>query len=139
MRAIRPGVLRLLIILLVLLGLGGIGGGFVLLADPSGAFMGLPGDLLEGFPVSSFVLPGLFLIVMMGIAPLLIAWGLWKRLTWAWMAAVAQSILLILWICFQIILWKDPIALQIVYLVWGIFMLGLCFTPGVKSETRSKN
>lgn len=132
----HPRTLILLIVLLILLGLGGIGGGIALLADPSGAFLRMPVDLLKGLPISSFILPGLFLVVIMGVAPLLIAWGLWKGLPWAWIAAIVQSIVLILWIGFQIFLWRDPIAIQVVYLVWGIFMLGLCFARGVKSDKR---
>jgi hypothetical protein len=121
-----------LIILLVLLGLGGFFGGCAMLIDPSGESIGLPSNLLDGLPFSSFLLPGLFLVVVMGFAPSMFAWGLWKARPWAWKGALAQSIILILWICFQIFLWGKPIALQVVYLLWGILMLGLCFVPGVK-------
>lgn len=125
----RPKILNLLIILLILLALGGLGGGIVMFIDPSGEFMGLPADLLDGFPISSFILPGMFLVFVMGLAPFVVAWGLWKQRSWAWGAAVAQSIALVLWISFQILLWGTPIALQVVYLIWGFVMLGLCFAP----------
>ena len=130
----RPKILILLIVLLILLGLGGIGGGVVLLIDPSGEMMGLPPALLENAPVSNYILPGLVLVGVMGIAPMMTAWGLWKRTPWAWSGAVIQSIVLIFWILFQIYLWRNPIALQVIYLLWGVVMLGLCFTPGVKDK-----
>jgi hypothetical protein len=134
----RPAILILLIILLILLGLGGVGGGIAMFVDPSGQLMGLPADLLDGLPIASFILPGVFLVIGMGLAPFVVAWGLWQRLPWAWIATVAQSIVLILWICFQIFLWGSPIALQVVYLVWGFVMLGMCFLPGVRNLFRSE-
>ena len=126
----------LLVLLLVLLGLGGIGGGVGIFIDTSGVFMGLPPELLNGFPISNFLLPGVFLVTVMGVIPIVIAWGLRNQATWAWLAAVVQSIVIILWICFQIYLWKNPIAIQWVYLIWGLAMLGLCFRPGLKSDMR---
>lgn len=123
-----------LLVLLVLLGLGGIGGGAAMLADPSGAGMGLSLEMLAGLPISNFALPGLFLIGVMGLAPLVIAYGLWKRLPWAWAAAVIQGSVLVLWIGLQILLWGTPMGIQILYLVWGIVIVALCFAPGVKTK-----
>jgi len=120
--------MTLLVILLILLGLGGFVGGIPMFIDPSGESMGLPPGMLDKLPISNFILPGLFLVCVMGIAPIIIAWGLWNRKPWAWTAALAQSIVLILWICFQFLLWGDPVIIQVIYLVWGIVMLILCFT-----------
>ena len=129
----RSVSLMLLIVLLILLGLGGLGGGIAMFMDPSGESMGLPPNLLDGLPFSSFMLPGIFLVCVMGIAPFPVAWGLWSRRPWAWMATLAQSVVLILWICFQIILWGSPDVIQTIYLIWGIVMSGLCFLPSVKN------
>lgn len=131
----NPTIWRyVLLVLLVLLGLGGIGGGAAMLADPSGVGMGLSLEMLEGLPISNFVLPGLFLIVVMGLAPLVIAYGFWKRLLWAWNAAVIQGGVLVLWISLQIMLWGAPMGIQILYLIWGIVIVALCFAPGVKTK-----
>jgi hypothetical protein len=56
-----------------------IGGGAAMLADPSGVSMGLLPDLLDSLPLTNFILPGLFLVIVMGILPIGIAWGLWRR------------------------------------------------------------
>jgi uncharacterized membrane protein len=134
----RPIVVSILMILLVFLGLGGIGGGLSMLADPSGDLVGLPLVLLESVSVQNFLLPGMFLLVIMGILPLVAVYGLWKGKQTAWIATIGLSILLILWICFQIYLWGAPIAIQIVYLMLGVVMLGLCFVPSVRSYFRAR-
>ena len=107
-------------------------GGIPMLIDPSGASIGLPGELLDDVPIDTFILPGLFLIVVMGIAPFVISFGMWKRKRWAWRGTLAQGIVLVLWICFQIILWGEPIAIQYIYLVWGILLLVLGWLPGTR-------
>ena len=125
---------KALIVLLLLLGLGGIGGGIPMLLDPSGASMGLPPGLLDSLPINNFILPGLFLIVVMGFIPFVFAYGLWKHERWAWLGTLGQGVLLVLWICFQFILWGEPIAIQYIYLGWGIVLLVLGWLPGTRRE-----
>jgi hypothetical protein len=55
---------------------------------------------------------------------------------WAWAAALTQGIVLILWIGLQIALWGTPIAIQGLYLAWGVLIVGLCLSPGVRVELR---
>lgn len=129
----RPIAVTILMILLVLLGLGGIGGGLSMLADPSGDLLGLPLVLLESVTVKNFLLPGMFLLVVMGVLPLVAAYGLWRRQLRAWIATIGLSVVLILWIFVQIYLWGAPIAIQIVYLVLGVAMLGLSLLPSVRN------
>jgi lysylphosphatidylglycerol synthetase-like protein (DUF2156 family) len=126
-----------LIILLILLSLGGSGGGIAMLIDPSGQMMGLPPDMLDGLPITSFILPGLFLTVVMGIAPLVITHGLWKRRSWAWIAALSLGTILVVWICLQIYLWGDPVAIQYIYLVLGLLIAGLSLLPHIRKRSLS--
>ncbi len=126
----------ILIALLVLLGLGGLGGGAVMLADPTGAEMGLSLAMLENLPIADFTLPGLFLIGVMGVAPLVIAFGLWRRMPWAWAAALIQGIVLILWIGLQILLWGAPMPIQVLYLAWGAVIVALCLVPGLRADVQ---
>lgn len=123
-----------LLVLLILLGLGGLAGGGSMLFDPSGADMGLSVEMLDGLPVADFVLPGLFLVGVMGVAPLVIAFGMWKHKSWSWAAALILGIILVLWIGFQIVLWGAPQPVQVLYLAWGILMAALCFVPGLRTE-----
>ena len=64
----RPLMLWPLIFFLLFLALGGLYGGITLLVDPSGNLLGLD-DVLPLVPVSDFILPGIFLLVVMGLAP----------------------------------------------------------------------
>jgi len=65
-------LLTALIILLLLLGIGGLGGGIVMLLEPSGALLNLTPDFLDPLPISNFILPGLFLTIVMGFFPFII-------------------------------------------------------------------
>ena len=133
----RPITIILLIILLVFLGIGGFVGGIPMQMDPSGASMGLPAELLEGLPINNFILPGLFLIVVMGIIPIVIAVGVWRRSKWAWGATLAMGAVLVLWILFQIVLWGFPISIQIFYLMLGLVILAMGLLPSTRGYLRS--
>lgn len=130
----KPVSVKTLIVLLLLLGLGGFVGGILMLLDPSGASIGLPGGLLDNVPIDTFILPGLFLILVMGIAPFVISFGMWKRKRWAWLGTLVQGVVLVLWICFQFILWGEPIAIQYIYLIWGIVLLVFGWLPQTRRE-----
>ena len=129
----HPITVTILIVLLVLLGLGGMGGGVALMSDPSGDLLGMPLVLLKDLTIKTYLLPGLFLFLVMGMLPLVVAYGWWRRYPRAWSATIGLSVLLILWICLQIYLWGTPIAIQIIYLVLGIVMLGLSLLPSVRN------
>jgi hypothetical protein len=65
-------------------GLSGAGGGALLLADPTGELIGMPPGLLSASPFDDFFLPGMILLMVLGILPLCVSWGLWRRGPWAW-------------------------------------------------------
>ena len=129
-----PWSIYALMTLLLVLGLGGIGGGIAMLADPSGGSLDLPEESLKDLFISDFFWPGVFLIVVMGLAPYGVCYGIWKGLSWARASVMVQGILLLAWIIFQFILWGDPILIQIVYLIWGIVLLFLAFLPSTKAH-----
>jgi len=143
----RPAALITLAFCLLLLALGGFAGAYGMLMDPSGAGMGLPLSLLENTPVTDYLLPGLFLLIVYGIAPLATVYGLWtlpawprlqalnpaRRAHWAWRAAVALGIILILWIALEFLLWGYIFVLQPIFGVLGVVILALCYTPAVQA------
>ena len=85
----RPALLWVLFGLLVLQGLGGIGGGAALAAKPDGSILRMPLSYLDGSPFADYRIPGLVLLCVLGIFPLVAAFGLLSRRPWAWFGAFA--------------------------------------------------
>ena len=88
-RARRPALLWVLVGLLVLQGIGGIGGGASLAAKPDGGILKMPLSYLDGSPFADYRVPGLVLLCVLGIFPLVVAFGLQSRRRWAWFGAFA--------------------------------------------------
>ena len=116
----------LLVILLVFLSLSGLFG-ILFLIDPSGELVEVPLSLLDKLPIDTFILPGLYLLIVYGIGSALVAYGLRRQLSWAPAAGLLLGLVLIGWIIGQIILWGTPAMLQYIYLTVGaaIFLLSL--------------
>lgn len=116
----------LLVILLVFLSLSGLFGIFFLI-DPYGEMVGIPINLLDKLPIDTFILPGLFLIIVYGIGSSVITFGLIRQLFWAPTVGLLLGLVLIGWISGQIILWGEPMFLQYLYFSIGtaIFVLSL--------------
>lgn len=64
-----------LVILELFVGLGGIFGGLEMIRHPLNAF-GVTTDLIAGSPFDTFTWPGVLLLVLVGVAPCLLALGL---------------------------------------------------------------
>jgi hypothetical protein len=139
----RPLVVWLLAFWLLFLALGGLYGGITMLLDPSGAALGMTA-VLEDLPVSNYVLPGLFLLFGMGLAPLFLIYALlalpkwpWlearlpkKGLHWAWLGILVLCWVLFMWLIVEGFLIGFDWPIQYVTLVNGflIFLFAL-LTP----------
>lgn len=115
----------LLIIVLAFLSLSGLGGGIGFVLDPSGENVGVPNNLLDNVPFSTFLIPGLWLLIVYGIGSAVIIYGLVRRQSWAEMAGMLLGVVLIGWIIGQVILWGDPMWLQYLYFVVGVTLVVL--------------
>ncbi len=71
--------IKLLIFLLIFLGIGALYGGGSLIIDPSGELLGMPLTMLESSPFNNFLLPGVILFLLLGVAPLLVGIALKKK------------------------------------------------------------
>ena len=86
----RPLPVRILTILLVVLGIGAVGGGFAMVFGIGGESI-LPDEYLDALPlVDNWVIPGLILMIAFGFGSLTVAFGVWRRPTWAWLDGVER-------------------------------------------------
>jgi hypothetical protein len=133
-----------LVIVLVVFALGGFYGGIMMLRDPSGELFQVA-DILPLLPVANFILPGLFLIVVMGFYPLLLAIALvirpdwpwldslvqWSKHYWAWTGTLILVAVLTLWLIYEI--WLIGIfPITYATAVMGLLILIFALMPGVR-------
>ncbi|MFD0863801.1 hypothetical protein ACFQ1M_16415 [Sungkyunkwania multivorans] len=107
-------------LLLLFQAVSAIPSGAMLIYDPSGITIGFPRSILQDLqvnaPFTNFLIPGLFLMIFLGLLPLLIVYGLitkknfklmqtinlYKNYHWSWTFSYYLGILLVLWICMQL-------------------------------------
>ncbi len=112
---------------------GAIPAGYGLLMDPSGQSIGMSTELLVNSPLDSFFLPGLFLLLINGLAHMVSAWLSFTRNRYAGYSGLVLGVLLSLWIIIQVV-WisllsvLQPLFLLIglinTWLAWRIIMTG---------------
>jgi hypothetical protein len=124
----------LLMATLAFQGLSGVAGGIGMTFDPSGQSVQIPLEWLEGSPFSSYLLPGLFLLTVLGVGPLVTIFALWKRRAWAWLASLAVGVLLLVWLGVEVAVigYQPEPPLQLVYGVVGALILILA--PSARPE-----
>ena len=113
--------------LLVVLMLGGLVGGLALLSDPTGGRLGMTVDQLPGWPLlDDYTLPGIALIVLFGVLPLVAAVLLVRRRALGWTLTAAVGLLLVLWMLGTVaaIGLAFPLV-QVSFLIGGIVLCGL--------------
>lgn len=137
-----------LITLLMVLAIGAIPSGLSLIIDPTGAGIGLPLSTLEFSPFQHFLVPGLFLFLILGLLPVLIIYGLISRKQLAWFCrfnpdknehwalsySLYMGLILILWISVQLMLGVTHDILHFVYTLLGILIVILSRLSASKSQ-----
>jgi hypothetical protein len=140
----RPVAVWLLVGLVVVLSVSAIGGGIALLLDTSGRMTGLTPGLLAEAPVSTYLLPGLFLLIVFGGGGACVAWGIAHqsedertrgRRHWSWYGSVALGVTLMAWIVVQVLLfeqlWLQPLMFGI-----GVALAVVPLLPSVRDDLR---
>ena len=113
-------------VLQVFIGLGAVAGGLALLLEPSGANLGIPLELLENSPFSTYLVPGIVLLTVNGLGSLVGAAESFTRYRYAGETAMGLSVFLVAWIILQVY-WIETIHwLHALYLGLGLleFVLG---------------
>jgi len=94
---------RLAVGLEVFLGFGALFGGGALILAPDGHLLGMPVKLLAGSPFPSFLVPGIILFGLIGVAPLMAAAITLRRQELAPLAPVAVGLTLIGWVAVEMV------------------------------------
>ncbi|WP_435346336.1 hypothetical protein [Haloarchaeobius sp. HRN-SO-5] len=136
----RPAEVWVLLIGTLFLSLTALIGGFYLVRDPTGQSIGLvmAVDLshLDGTPFTTYTIPGLILVVFLGLYPLAVLYGQLTRRSWAWSGSLLMGIVLLVWIVVEVYLIGYISPLQPAYGLVGIALVALCLLPSVRRYYR---
>ncbi len=141
----------LLVVLLVFLAVGAIPAGLSLVIDPTGSSIGFPPELLDqlqGSPFKNFLVPGLFLVILLGFLPLLTSYGLitrkntkwlkkmnsYKNRHWSWAFSYYTGLILILWINMQLFFGIEFGILHFAYTLLGVVIVFVAQLPSTQKE-----
>lgn len=130
--ASHPPALLALVGLVAALSVTAIPGGAQFLAAPSGRLIGMSPAALAGSPFDSYLLPGLVLLVVLGVGTLPVVYGLVARRPWAWGGAVATGVALAVWVLVEgavIGYWR---RVQLPHLLQALAILALALAPSVR-------
>ncbi|MFC7130517.1 hypothetical protein [Haloferax chudinovii] len=132
----RPLALWALIATIGVLGVSGIAGGGQFILAPSGRLIGISPALLVGSPFESYLVPGLILFSILGVFPLVVVWGLYRGAGWAWLAAIAVGVVLVVWVLVEGAVIGFGKRLQYPHLVQGVVIIGLSVLPSVRAALK---
>ena len=90
-----------LLILTAIQAMGAIAGGVGLVRDPINN-IGMPLSVLEGSPFKDYLIPGLILLIVVGLFALLVLAGLLRRWKPAWWLSLASGGGLVIWIITEV-------------------------------------
>lgn len=121
----RPRYAWLAVVLELFTALGAIPVGVMLITDPTGAGVGFPPGWIEATPFGSYLLPGIYLLLMNGIGMLVAAALIVMRHRLApWVTAVLGTGLAI-WILVQLFVMPEVSYLQALFGVIGVVLAAI--------------
>lgn len=147
----RPAAFFILIVLLSVLSLNALYGGGALILSPDGALLGMNTEWLSGSPFSTFMIPGILLIVSNGIVPAAALAGIITRSDWKlaerfnilpdshWSVSVSlfAGVIAVIWIGIQQLMTRYFI-LQPVISLTGIVIVITSLLPSLRKYLRNK-
>ena len=117
-------ILRIIsIILLVFTGISACFGGIVLVMDPTGSIIQMPVELLKHSPFTNFLIPGLILLIIIGIGSIVTTVFVISKNKYFPKIITASGSALIIWIITQIIMIQSLSYLHFVYGGIGLILL----------------
>lgn len=148
----KPLSCKLLIFIHLFLGTGAVFGGGAFVIDPSGDLIKMPITLLDQSPFTDFLIPGIILLVVLGIIPIFIAYSLSKRwqwkianrlniyknMHWSWTYSLYIGFALIIWITVQVFFIGEVATIHLVYIALGLLIQGTTLLPQVQNYYKNK-
>jgi hypothetical protein len=138
----HPATVWALMVFLAIQALGAIGGGIGLVQDPVDN-IGMPLSMLEGSPFSDYLVPGLILLIVVGLLPVVVLYGLARRRRWGWWLAVAAGAGLVIWIITEVALLGylpgTGIGMQVGMGLLGVIILALALVSPTRRYFRVGN
>ena len=137
---------NLLVFLLGFLSLGALGGGGALTVSPGGQLLGMPRSMLTGSPFRDFLVPGLVLFFVLGVAPGLLAGALVQKppsrlaeqlncfadMHWAWTGSIYVAFALIGWLQLEMVFLRAATWLHAFYMGLALAILLVALLPKVR-------
>lgn len=119
-------VLRAVILLHIFVGVGALAGGTAAVLNPRNP-MGMSAEYLVNSPFRTFLIPGLFLFVGIGIGSIFAAIALIYRVKYSAYISVFFSFVLAAWIVIQCWMLHSINILHVFYFIFGIFgIIAMC-------------
>ena len=143
---------NILVVLLFFLGMGAIFGGAVFIISPSGELFGMPLSMLNNSPFKNFLIPGIILFLVLGLAPVVIAialikkpvnkvleaFNLYKDMHWAWTYTIYIAFALIIWIQIQMMIIQAVDWLHTFYMFLAVVIIFVALLPAVRNLYKQK-
>ena len=147
----KPFVLYILLLLIFFQALSGLSGGTALVFDPTGGFLKMPLSLLDRSPFENYLIPGLILLILLGLFPSWVFYSLlarsqrnqlgwlnaYKEQHWSWTASLYVGVMLVIWMDFEILWIGHRDLMQTVYALAGVAIIIFTLHPAVKKHYTS--
>ncbi len=124
-RVRRPAYAWLAAALALFTAAGAIPVGIQLITDTTGASIGFPAGWIESTPFGSYLIPGVYLLLMNGVGMLIVAALIVVRhWTAPWLTGILGSGLVI-WILVQLVVMPEFSFLQAIFGIVGLLLAGI--------------
>ena len=141
----KPVLLKVLISLVFFQSVSGLAGGIGLTFSPSGESIQMPISLLDNTPFNNFFIPGLFLLIVLGVLPAILGYAMivepkWKfpnklniysNFHYLWTFLVYLGLILVSWIIIQVYLVGGGHIFQLIYGLLGVLIILLALSPQI--------
>jgi len=139
---------NILLILLAFLGLGAVGGGGALIVSPSGDLLKMPLSLIEKSPFRSYLIPGIILFSVLGLAPSLLVFALIKKpkwifaeqinffkdMHWSWTFSIYAGFALIIWLQLEMQFLQSVYWVHTFYMFLAIAIIFVALLPQIRNQ-----